>query len=182
VLCALAYVAPPALDGHSARPLHKWLLTKLPKRFRTSWSCGVSGASGTARRGGVQGPLTAASPAGPGEPSGPGWVELQLVVSPGPGGSQVPLRRTSCGGGRAQERDEEGSEGQRGSSWLAGWLAAGSRVIVRCWCCCSKSGIHWVDLRPQLLRFESIQGCEQTCSQQPKTARNPESGRATRGQ
>ena len=66
------------------------------------------GLTGTARRGGVQGPLTAASPAGPGEPSGPGWVELQLVVSPRPGGSQVPLRRTGCGGGRAKvlERDD----------------------------------------------------------------------------
>jgi hypothetical protein len=75
--------------------------------------------------GGVQGPLTAAPPAGPGVPSGPGWVWLQLVISPRPGGSQVPLRRAGYGGGRAQERDEEGSGGQRGSGWLAGWLAGG---------------------------------------------------------
>jgi hypothetical protein len=61
--------------------------------------------------GGVQGPLTAAPPAGPGVPSGPGWVWLQLVISPRPGGSQVPLRRAGYGGGRAQERDEEGSGG-----------------------------------------------------------------------
>jgi hypothetical protein len=50
---------------------------------------------------------------------------LQLVVSPCPGGSQVPLRRTGCGGGRAQERYEEGSGRQRSSGWLADGLAGG---------------------------------------------------------
>jgi hypothetical protein len=85
------------------------------------------GLTGTARRGGVQGPLTAAPPAGPGEPSGPGWVELQLVFSPRLGGSQVPLRRTGCRGGRAQERDEGaagGAAGQQLAGWLAGWSAS----------------------------------------------------------